>query len=544
MKTAKNPKSPRLIPAVTVAAALLILAVSAAVFVLAGYSRIYPNVYADGVRLGGMTAEQADEALLEHIEPRFKNSSLTVTAGDFSEIFTAENTRAVCSAGDTARAAYNIGREGGFGKRLSEAARAFFSRADVPIASGVTLDEAAVRERIASLAEKFDSPSARSSYALGKNELIVTLSRAGRTLNREKLLQSVLRAFETLDFAPQQAPFEAPEPEPFNENAVMSLVFVEPKDALPDLSDPDEPKATQHTVGVSVDMDELNAQIEAARRNGGASVTVPLIFTRPEVTREELEAKLFADELAAFTTYLSAANLPRTSNIRLASQYMDGTILLPGGEFSYNEVVGERTPERGFQEAGAYLNGKLVPETGGGICQLSSGLYNAALLANLEITQRFNHSLSVGYVPTGLDATVSWGTLDFKFRNSTPYPIRLYAKQSGNRLKVTIIGTKTDDYRVTIERVPISGTPMETLEVENPALGAGARIVVQEGHDGAVVETYRNVFDADGKLIIRKREATSTYKKADKIVECGPEPDGETASVTSLPDGDTSAFSP
>ncbi|GHU90499.1 hypothetical protein FACS1894202_10380 [Clostridia bacterium] len=524
VEEAAKPVRPWIIPAVTVTAAVLLLAVSVVAFVLAGYARIYPNVYADGVKLGGMTAAQANQTLLAHIEPQIKGFALTVTAGELSETFTAENTGAVYSAGDAAEAAHDVGRSGGLLKRLSEAGRAFFGRVEVPVSAGLTLSDIAVRTRVAEIAAAFDKPAKEYTREVTDSAVIVQIGQAGRAIEQDKLRLSVTREFTALNFAAQTAPFTEQQPKPLDLKALRDSVFVAPKDAYLDVSDSENPEVRPHVTGTDFDVAALKAAIDAAIANGETSASVPILHAQPDVTQSELQARLFSDELASFTTYLSASNVPRTSNIRLAAQYMNGTILLPGGEFSYNEIVGKRTPARGFQEAGAYLNGKLVPETGGGICQLSSTLYNAVLLADLEITERTNHSMTVSYLPVGMDATVSWGTLDFKFKNNTGYPMKAYAEQSGNYVKVTLMGTKTDGSYVSMERVQISSTQMETIEKLNPQLAPGSRITTQDGHTGYVVETYRNVYDAGGNLLSRTQEAKSRYRKVDKIVEVGPAP--------------------
>ena len=137
------------------------------------------------------------------------------------------------------------------------------------------------------------------------------------------------------------------------------------------------------------------------------SYTIPVKRTPAEVTADRLAEVLFSDTLASTSTSLNAGNRDRTNNVRLACEHINGTILNPGDEFSYNGVVGERTAARGFKAAGAYANGKVVDEVGGGVCQPSSTLYMAVLRADLEVTERHNHSFTVAYTPLGEDATVS-----------------------------------------------------------------------------------------------------------------------------------------
>ncbi|MDR2670693.1 MAG: VanW family protein, partial [Oscillospiraceae bacterium] len=255
----------------------------------------------------------------------------------------------------------------------------------------------------------------------------------------------------------------------------------------------------------------------------GTQVRLPLIRTQPSMDAATLEARLFADELATFTTYLNAGNTPRVTNIRLAASMINGSILMPGDECSYNKTVGQRTTDRGFKQAGAYVQGKLVDEVGGGICQMSTTLYIAAVRANLKIVERTNHSMTVDYVPVGHDATVNWGTLDLRFQNDRDYPIKILAEQSGSSVKVTVMGTKVDDHTVSLDQKFLSTRPFTSQTMINPDLAPGARKVTVTGHTGYTVETYRVIQDASGQEISRTLEAKSVYNKVDQVIEVGPD---------------------
>ena len=171
----------------------------------------------------------------------------------------------------------------------------------------------------------------------------------------------------------------------------------------------------------------------------------------------------------------------RKQNVKLSAAACDGVILLPGEEFSYNESVGERTTERGFKPAPAYSGTKLVDSVGGGVCQGSSTLYYAALLADMEIIFRINHGFPVNYLPWGLDATVSWGGPDLQFRNSSNYPVMLKAEVSDGHMKMWIMGTEERDYYSKLD-FEITGyiNPDEVIEEHGPESG------------------YRDVFCSEG----------------------------------------------
>ena len=168
-------------------------------------------------------------------------------------------------------------------------------------------------------------------------------------------------------------------------------------------------------------------------------------LTKAEVTKADLEPLLFRDVLGSTTTYYNGGQAGRTTNVRLACNSIDGTILNPGEEFSYNDIVGERTASRGFRSAIIFSNGSEVDGLGGGVCQVSSTVYMAVLRADLKVTERYNHQFQISYTPISQDAAVYWGSKDFKFVNDTPYPIKVVASSGGGTLTVKLYGTKTSD---------------------------------------------------------------------------------------------------
>ena len=180
-----------------------------------------------------------------------------------------------------------------------------------------------------------------------------------------------------------------------------------------------------------------------------------------------------------------------------------------GDVFSYNDVVGQRTAARGYQAAPAYVQGETVDEIGGGICQTSSTLYLACLRSNLEITERYAHRYVPAYITAGMDATVSWGGPDYKFTNNSLYPIKIVTIYENNYLTVRILGTNVDGTSVKMTNEHLSTTPYETVYEDDPTLAPGTEKVKTTPYTGYKYRTYRNVYDANGKLISSTYEAVS-----------------------------------
>jgi vancomycin resistance protein YoaR len=270
--------------------------------------------------------------------------------------------------------------------------------------------------------------------------------------------------------------------------------------------------------GIKVDVGRC-AQDIAALSWHGKPVDLALVEDKPEVTGDDL--RTIDGRLAGFTTRFPAFRLNRTHNIRLAVKMLDGALIKAGQAFSFNTVVGPRLKKLGYRDAPIFRNGELEPGTGGGVCQVSSTVYNAALYADLEILERSHHSGSVPYVPLGRDATVAYGLLDLRFRNNTPAPIYISAEIAGNRLTVGIYGSKSSLRDVAIQRTEPKRIPHRTITYTDASLPPGARVTKRPGHGGYSVSTYR-VVKNNGVVIRRERISSDLYRPLHTKIALGP----------------------
>ena len=229
----------------------------------------------------------------------------------------------------------------------------------------------------------------------------------------------------------------------------------------------------------------------------------------------------FNDVLSQISTPLMNNLEGRTNNIVIACKKINGTILKPGEQFSFNKAVGNRTAKRGYKKAPAFMNGQIIQSIGGGVCQPSSTLYHACLLANLEIVSRTNHSMSPDYLEQlGCDATVDWGVgIDYKFKNNTKHPIKILTWLENKRVHVKIMGTKTNSNTTEIESKVLYTNPAKIIYKDNPKLKPGKTNVIRPAFNGYVIQTYRVIKDENGKVISRKSEEKSEYKRLDGITE-------------------------
>ena len=353
-----------------------------------------------------------------------------------------------------------------------------------------------------------------TTYKVEKTKVIFTKS--GEAVKQKDVYNTIQTALNEYDFNKtlKIKPSSVSEDE-----SVMKTIYKtlskEGKNATLDKNNDYKIVAEQY--GAKYDLDDSISAFNKAKEGKEFEVKAKAIV--PSITKEDLEKNLFKDVLGEYTTTVNGSSV-RKNNVRLAGEKCN-VILLPGEEFSYNQTVGKRTKENGFGEAGAYLNGETVQEVGGGVCQASSTLYNAVVLANLEVTERTNHTYISSYVPIGRDATVSWGGPDFKFKNNRDYPIKIEASYAGGKLTCKIIGTDVDGSYVkfTSER---TGDVAYNTKYENDAtIPEGQQVTKQAGSNGGKAVSYRLVYDKDGKLISKKKEANSYYKGHEAIIAVG-----------------------
>ena len=214
-------------------------------------------------------------------------------------------------------------------------------------------------------------------------------------------------------------------------------------------------------------------------------------------------------------------NTSRSTNLQLAVDKINGTIIAPGKEFSYNKIVGERTIAAGYKEAKVYSNGQVVDGIGGGICQISSTLYDAVVFANLDVTERYNHQFLTSYVSAGRDATVAYGYKDLKFVNNRTYPIKIIASVNSGVAKIDIYGIKEEtEYDISFDVEVVSNIPYDTEYKEDSSLAEGEEYVEQAGANGIIVNTYK-VIKKNGVIISKELISKDTYNSMDRIIVKG-----------------------
>ena len=267
--------------------------------------------------------------------------------------------------------------------------------------------------------------------------------------------------------------------------------------------------------GFYVDADKLYEEASELLLNGGGEINVEIVPVHPAVTMESVSARY--GMITQAVTKASSSSRDRLTNIRLACASINGTVVKPGGTFSFNGTVGPRTEAKGYRVATVYQDGEVAEDFGGGICQVSTTLWNAAMKADCELVERHNHSIPVSYVDKGKDATVSYTSQDMKFKNTSSQPMCIVAYVSDSkRVIVEIYGLLPENGEyIKIEGKVTKTIPMpDPVYTRNPLLDSGQRVTVSEGRKGYKATTYRIYYSADGKELRRETLCTSHYKEA------------------------------
>jgi len=293
---------------------------------------------------------------------------------------------------------------------------------------------------------------------------------------------------------------------------------------------------TEEQKGYAMDVDKTVPKVEEMlEQNTGGTIEPEITITEPKVTKADNEK--VTDLIGTYSTTYSANAAGRNENLRVGCANIDGTVIAPGEVFSMNVGLGPQTYANGYKDAGVYVNGKVEQGVAGGVCQVTSTLYNAVILAELEVVERYPHSMTVGYVPLGRDAAVAGDYKDLKFRNDTEYPVYLEAYARDGKVVCNLYGHEIHDagHKVDFEMVFDGTIPKPAEKVTQDATKPeGYRQVTYTGKTGSKVSTYK-IITENGKQISKEWFSSSTYRAtADEVTvgtkkaEVAPTPAPET----------------
>ena len=480
---------------------------------------IYPNVYVAGIHVGGMEREAAIAAVDDAVAESYSSSTLRVQLPDRTLSFSPEQTNVALDADDAIDEALARGRRGGPISALVGYWNARSREHYIDLQTILDLDTEYIRQMIDQVAEEVRMQAAPSTAELNKTKdtLTVQVGYPERELDADGLYDAVYEAFMNSDFAPMVWEYDEVPCEPVDLSGYYEQLCTPMTEAY---YDEETRTIVEEVPGFGFVLEDTMKRLENAAP--GSKIVIPLTELIPEVTKKSLESEMFGIKLFSKSTdYVNNAN--RTTNLRLACEAINGTIIGPGDVFSFNDTVGERTAEKGYLPATIYGGeGESVDGIGGGICQVASTLYYAALHLDLKQVEREPHMYAVTYVDLGMDATVYWGSIDYKFENTLPYPIKIQANLDGDTCNITFWGAESPEKTVKMSYNVLETYPWAEKEELDETKPVGFREEKATPYTGYKVVTYKTIYDKDGEKISQEKEADSLYKKRDHIFIVGP----------------------
>lgn len=367
-------------------------------------------------------------------------------------------------------------------------------------------------------------------YEVSGDKLLLTKGVEGKKIDYTTLGDKVLEALKTREMN-VEIPVVISTPVSLDIDEVYARVHKEPIDAS--YKEGATFEVINEVNGLDFDKEEAKSLYIALKP--GETAKVDLKVTEPKIKVADLGDVLFKTLIATYTSKYDISDKNRVTNLEIAANRCNNTVLYPGDEFSYNKALGHRTMANGYKMGNSFAGGKVVQTIGGGICQVSSTLYNAVLRAGLTITDRTAHGMYVQYVPQSTDATVVDNAIDFKFRNDRKYPVKIVTTCENGVMTASIYGVKeVDEPTIDIETKILETIEYTTQKQNDSSMKKGTTKVVQKPVNGYVSEAYK-VYYKNGKEISRELISKDKYIPTNEIIKVGTKVDKPAGEVVTPP---------
>lgn len=514
-------KKKAVIALICASAILLVFFAFSTIFALININNvnIISGIKVNGIEVSNLNKEEASKKLEEEFNKKLEKD-IVIKTEEFETSIKLSQIETNYNIEKALEEAYNIGRCGNIFANNYEILKATIFGKEINLE--YTYNEELLNDLLEDINSKLPNCVIEANYCIEGDKLIITKGKKGTSINidevKKEITNEILSNSNDIQIS---ANLIEKEPLPIDIDKIYEEVHKEPKDAY----------YTKNPFQVFPHVDGIDFDLEAARellQEEKDEYEIKLTITKPKVTTSQIGSEAFPDLLSSFSTRYDASNYPRTTNLKLAMGKLNGVVVGAGETFSYNKTLGKRTAEAGYREAGGYAGGKVVQTLAGGICQISSTLYDAVVYANLDIVERHNHMFLAGYVGAGKDATVVYGSLDFKFKNTRKYPVMIKTSIGNGVAKIDIYGIKEEvEYDVDIVTSVLSYTPFKVIYEEDSSLAPGQEKVSQGGMNGCRSITYK-VLKLNGVEVSRTVLSSDTYDPMNKIIKKGPEKTVET----------------
>ncbi len=470
---------------------LLILAIILVLIflIVIAYNSFNTNIIS-GVSIRGFDVSNLSKSDAKYQVDNYIKESLPeeikLKHGDFEATISLSQIDATFDTKSASNSAYEIGRNGNIFHNTFYILSTMFG--NVNIEPDLKIDKNQLRKNLEDISTQLPDTVIQSSYYVEDSNLIITSGKEGNVVDVENTIKNIKNSIS--DFSCKDNSIEicvkTQQPDPINIEKIHSEIYKEPVDAY-FTQDPFCVYPSENGIDFNISIDEANSIISSEKKD---EYIIPVKIIKPNITTNMIGTEAFPDLLSTFSTKYPVSNRNRTTNLILAANKINGTVLMPGETFSYNKVVGARTIAAGYKEAAIYVKGEVVDGLGGGICQVTSTLYNAAVYANLEIIQRTNHQFVPSYVTASRDATVVYGSIDFQFKNNRNYPIKLICSVSNGIANFQIFGLKQEDDC--------------EVEISSYQTGKSATAIYSEAY---------KILKRDGKIIDKQLLSKDVYKR-------------------------------
>ena len=436
---------------------------------------IISGISIKGIDVSNLSVEEAKETLQNYINENLPEN-INLVHNDYQTSIPLSALNVNFDIDSAVKQAYETGKSSNIFENSFTALKTWIDPIDIELTA--TLDEEQLRIALNDISSKLPDTVIESGYYIEGNNLIVTRGSEGNVVNVDQMCTYIKNGISNLTLKNRTLDIATVSKQPYEINIekIYNEIYKENVDAYY-TQNPFAVYPSENGLDFAISLDEAKEML----LEENSEYIIPLQILYPSVTTNMIGTEAFPDMLSTYSTRYSTRDRDRTTNLQLAASKINGTVLMPGETFSYNQVVGERTIAAGYKEAPIYVEGEVVDGLGGGICQITSTLYNAVLYANLEIVERSNHQFVPSYVIASRDATVVYGSIDFKFKNNRDYPIKLVCSVSGGIAKFDIYGLRTDnEYEVEISSYVTGSTANSTYSEAYRILKQNGQVVSTE----------------------------------------------------------------
>lgn len=491
---------------------ILVIMIFSVIFAILNINNnnILNGVKIEGIDVSGLSREEA-KAKIETVYNAKKEEDIILKYNDFETTISQDILETNYDLDKAVNEAISLGKDGNIITNNYNILFALLGKKNIKV--DMSINEEQIKDEIENIQTNIPGTIIEPDYYVENDKLIITPGQEGIKISVDNLINRIKNTLKTSSSNQQyiEIPMDNVWPDKIDIEKIHDEIYKEVQDAY----------LTENPITIHPEVEGVDFDIEEAKKileNDSEQYEIPLKITKPNVTMEQIGAEAFPNKISFYSTRYDGGDVNRSTNLELACEKINDVIVLPGETFSYNKTLGERSKAAGYKTAKVYENGEVVDGIGGGICQISSTLYNAVLKANLEIVERRNHQFITSYVEEGRDATVAYGVTDFKFKNSRKYAIKIKASASNGVATIEIFGIKEEvEYQISFDTKTISTIPYTVKYIDDNTLKTGTEVIKQKGANGIVTETYL-IKSLNGQVVSNTLLSKDTYSAMQRIV--------------------------